>query len=352
MHLRLPQWLIKYKILHVFSWMLVAFIAMFISYDVHSSMLSQWIAYLVITAAAIPVCYYIVYTLTPRYLYQKRVGLYIIYLLLLAALNAIITYLLALVTYHLLTGLPVFPSIFYFFTLLFEMLLIDIILISISCIIKIISDRFFMEQQLLEIEKEKVSTELNFLRSQVNPHFLFNVLNTIYFQIENTNINARQSVEKLSEMLRYQLYECTTDKIQIHKELQYIENYVAIQTLRMERDFDIQLYIDHQMNDFLIAPLLILPIVENSFKHVSNFKESGKNSIHLTIKNPDNHILYIEAVNTYDQSFHQKHLLQTGGLGVQNLKRRLELLYPCKYELTIDKDENLYKTTLKLQYDD
>ena len=352
MHLRIPRWLIKYKILHVIAWMLISFIAMFISYDVHSSMLSQWIGYLVITGVAMPVCYYIVFTLTPRYLYQKRIGVYTVYILLLAAINAVLTYIVALFTYHVMTGLPVFPSFFYFFTVLFEIFLIDIILISISCIIKIISDRFFMEQQLHEIEKEKVNTELNFLRSQVNPHFLFNVLNTIYFQIENTNINARQSVEKLSEMLRYQLYECTSDKIQIHRELQYIENYVAIQTLRMEKDFDIRLSIDHQMESFLIAPLLILPIVENSFKHVSNYKENTKNSIQLTIKNMDKNILYIEAVNTYDQSFHQQHLLQTGGLGVQNLKRRLELLYPGKYELIIDRDDNIYKTTLKLQYDD
>src|SRR6202012_4620037 len=140
-------------------------------------------------------------------------------------------------------------------------------------IIKIIADRYFMEQRLLEIEKEKVSTELNFLRSQVNPHFLFNVMNTIYFQIEKTNTDARLSIEKFSEMLRYQLYECTTDKIQIQKELLYIQNYVSIQTLRMEKGSDINLFIDTEMENFLIAPLLILPIVENAFKHVSNFKD-------------------------------------------------------------------------------
>ena len=209
-----------------------------------------------------------------------------------------------------------------------------------------------MEQQMLQIEKEKVSTELNFLRSQVNPHFLFNVMNTIYFQIDKTNTEARLSVEKLSEMLRYQLYECTSDKIEIYKELHYIKNYVAIQTLRMEKDSDIRLIIDHDMENFLIAPLLILPIVENAFKHVSNFKEPGRNKIYLTVKKQDKFTLLMEAENTYDQSIVQKHLLQTGGLGIQNLKRRLELLYPDKYELNINKGENIFNTTLKLQYND
>jgi len=102
--------------------------------------------------------------------------------------------------------------------------------------LKILIDRFRIEKRLHEVEKEKITTELNFLRSQINPHFLFNVINTIYFQIDKRNAEARASVEKLSEMLRYQLYECTTDKIEIKKEVDYIKNYVAVQTLRMEKN--------------------------------------------------------------------------------------------------------------------
>jgi LytS/YehU family sensor histidine kinase len=177
-------------------------------------------------------------------------------------------------------------------------------------------------------------------------------MNTIYFQIDKGNLDARISVEKLSEMLRYQLYECTSDKIQIHKELLYIQNYFTIQSLRMEKESDIRLFIDHNMDDFLIAPLLILPIVENAFKHVSNFKEPGKNKIHLTIHKNDKDTFMVEAVNTYDQWDGQKHLLQSGGLGIQNLQRRLELLYPGRHELNINKEEDTYHTFLKLQYND
>jgi two-component system LytT family sensor kinase len=217
---------------------------------------------------------------------------------------------------------------------------------------KILIDRFRIEKKLFEVEKEKVNTELSFLRSQINPHFLFNVMNTVYFQIDKTNVEARLSIEKFSEMLRYQLYECTTDKIEIQKELQYIKNYVDIQTLRMEEDSDIRLSIDQEMGNFMIAPLLILPIVENAFKHVSNFKEPGKNKIHLTLKKQDNRTFLIEVINTYDPSNIQNHLIRTGGLGIQNLKRRLELLYPDRYKLEINKEEITYQTVLKLQYDD
>jgi LytS/YehU family sensor histidine kinase len=106
------------------------------------------------------------------------------------------------------------------------------------------------------------------------------------------------------------------------------------------------------MKNFLIAPLLILPIVENAFKHVSNFKEPGKNKIHLSVKSPEKNIFLVEAVNTYDLSNGQKHLLQSGGLGITNLQRRLELLYPGRHELNINKESNTFQTILKLQYDD
>ncbi len=218
--------------------------------------------------------------------------------------------------------------------------------------LKIMIDSFRLRRQLYEVEKEKVSTELNFLRSQMNPHFLFNVINTIYFQIDKRNTDARATVEKLSEMLRYQLYECTSDKIEIKKELDYIKNYVAVQTLRMEKGLDIQLHIDEKIGSFKIAPLLILPIVENAFKHVSNFKDPESNKIYINLARSDQNFFMVETLNSYDKANEANFLLQSGGLGVQNLKRRLELLYPNRHELTVNHDENLYRTILKIKYYD
>jgi two-component system LytT family sensor kinase len=345
------RWFNKYTLYYVLTWMVASFIIMLIDYNQRTPWIPQWIGHMAITGSALPVCYYTAKVLTPRYLYLRKIRAFIGYFLVLAALNAIGTFLFILFIYQLLTGIHVFVSMLRLTSLFFETLLINISLIAISCMIKIITDLYFMEQRLLEIEKEKISTELNFLRSQVNPHFLFNVMNTIYFQIDKANADARLSIEKFSEMLRYQLYECTTDKIPIQKELHYIKNYVAIQTLRMEEGSDISLAIA-EMEDFMIAPLLILPIVENAFKHVSNYKEAGKNMIHFTVKNEDKNVFLIEAINTYDQLEGQKHLMQTGGLGIQNLQRRLELLYPGRHELSIAKSADTYRITLKLLYDD
>lgn len=349
----LKQWLIKYKFLHIGMWSLVMAFSFFTYYTTTTSIFSQAAnAFTVNAVEAIPF-YFAAYVMVPRLLYKRKFVAFIIsfiFLIVVMGLTALfVTRIVDHLTTHAKTIIPDWktlgPSV--------NLFIWNTVLAAFGASsLKILSDRFRLEKRLGIVEKEKINAELSFLRSQINPHFLFNVMNTIYFQIEKTNTDARLSVEKFSEMLRYQLYECTTDRIQINRELLYIENYVAIQTLRMEKGSDIVLLIDHEMENFMIAPLLILPIVENAFKHVSNFKEANKNRIHLTVKKHDRNILLMEAINTYDQSNGQKHLLQTGGLGIQNLQRRLELLYPGKHELNINKAGDTFQTTLKLQYDD
>jgi LytS/YehU family sensor histidine kinase len=351
--MQVTQWLLKYKFQHIMMWTLVMAFSFLTYYNPALSTFSQIANAVTVTALESIPFYFSAYYLVPRLLYKRRFTAFILAFIVTVISSGLVTLFITRIVDHLTTHAKTIipdwkvmgPSV--------NLFIWDSIL---SCFgastLKILSDRFRLEKRLGEVEKEQIKTELSFLRSQINPHFLFNVMNTIYFQIEKSNTDARLLVEKFSEMLRYQLYECTTDKIQIQKELLYIQNYVAIQTLRMEKDSDIRLLIDQEMEDFSIAPLLILPIVENAFKHVSNFKEASKNKIHLTIKKEDKGMLLMEAINTYDQSHVQKYLYQTGGLGIQNLKRRLELLYPGKHELKISKEDSIFQTTLKLQYDD
>ena len=162
MNYSLLQWLVKYRVFYIIGWLIISFALLFISYDRETTLLSQWIGYAVITAAAYPPCRYTVNTLIPRYLYRRKVGRFILYLLLVATVNGVFTYFLAGYVYHLLTGKPVIKTIFYFTEIFSGIWFINIVLISVNSFIKIIADRYFMEQQMLEIEKEKVSTELNF----------------------------------------------------------------------------------------------------------------------------------------------------------------------------------------------
>ncbi len=333
-------------------WIILTLFLLYIIYDPQTPFLQQFIATLVVTGLTALPAYFSSKVFVPRLLYRKLIGKFIGVLLLAAFVNTVLTYFLAGAFYYELSGKSIFRNIVFIQFLFSFFFIINCIVITVSSAIRIIVDRFNMEQQLQEAESEKVRTELAFLRAQINPHFLFNVLNTIYFQIQKENSEARNSVEKLSEMLRYQLYECTTDMIDISRELAYIENYVAVQKLRMEAGTNLQLKLPGDIGSFKIAPLLILPLVENAFKHLSNFKDPTQNKLHITIYKEKDSQFVVDVVNTYNPLDNTKQSGSSTGLGLKNLDRRLALLYPGKHSITRKRYETTYETTLKIQYDD
>jgi len=335
-----------------FLWIILTFFLFYFIYDAHAPFLQQFIATLVVTGFTALPAYYSSKVLVPRLLYQKKIRKFIGALLLVAFANTVLTYIIAGALYFELSGKSIFASIAFIRFLFAFFLIINCIAIVMSSAIQIIIDRFGMEQQLHEVESEKVNTELAFLRAQINPHFLFNVLNTIYFQIHKENIEARNSVEKLSEMLRYQLYECTTDLIDISRELAYIENYVAVQQLRMEAGTDLQMKLPVNTGSFKIAPLLILPLVENAFKHISNFKDPSQNKLYIAINIEQDSHFVVHVQNTYNSLDRTEQLQSSNGLGLKNLERRLALLYPGKHSISRKRNENTYETTLSIQYGD
>jgi two-component system, LytTR family, sensor kinase len=333
-------------------WFILTFFLLFIIYDEDAPFLQQTLATFLVTGfTAIP-AFLSTKILVPRFLYRKAIKKFIAALLLIAIANTILTYLIAGAFYYEMSGKSIFRSASVIQMLSFSFFVINCIVITVSSAIQIIIDHFGMEQQLYKVEREKVTTELAFLRMQINPHFLFNVLNTIYFQIQKENSEARSSVEKLSEMLRYQLYECTTDMIDISKELAYIENYVAVQQLRMEAGTDLQMKLPGDIGSFKIAPLLILPLVENAFKHISNFKNASHNKLYITIYTEQDSQFVVNVINTYNSLDNSQQIQNSSGLGLQNLERRLTLLYPGKHSLTKKRNEDTYETTLKIQYYD
>jgi len=349
---KIIAWIHKYKVLHILMWSFAMTFSFVTYYNPARTVFSQVVNVLCSTGLNAPPFYICGYVLVPKLLYKRKFTLFVVLffgiILVFGPLSLFVTRLFDHITNHDKQIIPRWttlgPSL--------NLFIWDTALAAFGASsYKILFDRFRLERKLQIVEKEKITTELSFLRSQINPHFLFNIMNTIYFQINKTNTEARASVEKFSEMLRYQLYECTTDKILIDKELNYIKNYIGIQTLRMEKGSDVKLIIDDKIENFSIAPFLILPLVENAFKHVSNFKDASKNMIHIELRIDDDRIFVAEAINSYEHELNGKHLLQSGGLGVQNLKRRLELLYPEKHELNIYNTGNMYQTILKLQYD-
>jgi two-component system, LytTR family, sensor kinase len=201
-------------------------------------------------------------------------------------------------------------------------------------------------QQLLElVEKERVKNELDYLKAQINPHALFNSLNTIYGHIDKSNQVARNVLLQFSGLLRYQLYDCGVEKVNLEEEIEYIQNYIAFQRLRKDEQLMISLQIEINEAGLKIAPLLLIVLIENAFKFVSNFSDK-ENKICIKIYTKDN-ILHSSFMNT-------KELPQAGtrkdsnGIGLRNLKRRLELLYNDKFEFTIATGDVFYETHLNI----
>jgi len=191
-------------------------------------------------------------------------------------------------------------------------------------------------QSALQIEHQK--TELALLRSQINPHFLFNILNNIYTLVYQKSDQALKAMEKLSGLLRYTLYE-PQDWVPLQKEWEYVNDFIALQKIRYPHPIDLQLSYDQHLDLNLIPPFILIPFVENAFKH-ANLKDYP---IVIMIKAADKTIL-IEIQNHIGQ--HEKD--GTGGIGLKNVRRRLELLYGLKHNLEIRQENEIFSVNLSL----
>ena len=197
-------------------------------------------------------------------------------------------------------------------------------------------------RSIIRLKHEKAKTELLHLKSQVNPHFFFNTLNNLYGLMEKDS-KERQMVLKLSDMMRYSIYEGQKDWVTLKDELAYLQNYIELQEIRYHKKSDIQF--NHQIEhlDSKIMPLLFIILVENAFKHgLENLENEAY--IHLNL------IANKREVNFYiENNFDQQETSLEGGIGLKNLNRRLALVYPNKHSLTFDVNDTIYKAKLTLK---
>jgi len=286
--------------------------------------------------------YAIVYFIIPKYLHQKKYGSFILITGGLIALSAWLRAMVAVqMNLHLFHTSPI-PR----FSTLYLNSIINIFLwVLLITMVKMIIDRIQTQQQLEILEKGRIKNELDYLKAQINPHALFNSLNTIYGNIDKSNQVARNILLQFSELLRFQLYDCGADKVSLEKEFDYIKNYIAFQRLRKDEKLVINFQIENIETGLKIAPLLLVVLIENAFKFVSNFSDK-ENKIIIKIFTKEN-ILDSSFINT--KELQQATIpANSNGIGIVNLKRRLELLYPKKYELTTNIENNLYETNLMI----
>ncbi|MCR8561200.1 histidine kinase [Mucilaginibacter sp. BJC16-A38] len=198
----------------------------------------------------------------------------------------------------------------------------------------------------LILDKQQKENELRHLKAQLNPHFLFNTLNNLYGLSVVESKKLPGLMLKLSELLRYSLYDTNQNYVAVSKELDYISNYVELERIRLSEKTDITLDISGDYNDHYIAPLLLIIFVENAFKHFSASKgQTAFVHIHIDIKN--NH-LKLKVQNSVDPEYTPVKNKSRGGLGLNNVKQRLDLIYPQQHQLTIAKENNCFQVNLEI----
>ena len=210
--------------------------------------------------------------------------------------------------------------------------------------------RALVEQKMLveKIRNDQLHTELKFLKAQYHPHFLFNALNTIYFQMDEDVAAAKRSVEKFSELLRYQLYD-QQQTVPVSQEIGYLENFILLQKTRSSEKLRLETHFDRRLDGQQVYPLLFLPLVENAFKYVGG-------DYHLQIAadvNEEQHRLEFKVTNAIPATIPIPTTIPVkaeSGIGLENLRRRLELLYPGKHTFTASAKNGVYTAELTLQY--
>jgi len=215
---------------------------------------------------------------------------------------------------------------------------------SMGCLFRFFIDWFKKKNEVLVLEKENVASRFGLLRSQINPHFLFNTLHNIDALIYENQDKASQSLVKLSDIMRYMLTEAKSGTVELQKELEHLENYLSLEKLRLINNDFLKLDVLGAANDLKIVPMLMIPFVENAFKH--SVESDIENGIILRIRIA-NGMFYFDCENKYGSSNIDKD--KNHGIGLETVKKRLELNYPQKHQLKIDSTDATFTVNLELK---
>ncbi|HNU88946.1 MAG TPA: histidine kinase [Ferruginibacter sp.] len=330
---------IRYKLHHLFFWMLVFGLWYFLRYEDYALETTAFKVTLIKVSDLALMVYLTNYLLIPQLLYKKR------YLLFGAAFFCMIM-ISSFIKMNILGHVTNNPSLLNLSgnwkARIYDNVIPHFFLVLSGAAFKLMMDYTRMQQRMVEMAKEKAEAELNFLKSQINPHFLFNSLNSVYFLIDKNNADARGALHKFSTMLRYQLYEMNGDKVPVEKEIAYLKDYIDLQKLRKDEHYAVTFNYAPEVQGFSIEPLLLIPFVENAFKHISHHKNQ-LNFIKLEIgmKNGNFHFTLENSKGEIEKPGSEH-----SGIGLTNVKRRLDLLYPQKHQLKITNGINAFTVDL------
>jgi len=283
------------------------------------------------------------YVLIPKLLYKKH---YFLFGILFLALVILSSWLKMYFEGQLMHNPRIFDLSYNLKGRIYDNMIPHLLLVSTGAAFKLLLDYARAQRRMGEMAKANAEAELNFLKSQINPHFVFNSLNAVYFLIDKENSKARDSLHTFSEMLRYQLYDCNGDTTAIEKELAYLHDYIEVQKLRRDSNTAIEFSVSGELSGFSIAPLLLIPFVENAFKHLSHYSNK-LDIVYIKLERNGQQLLFT-VHNSTETNTRQPGMIRQGGIGLKNVRRRLELLYPGKHTLSVEPGIDTFTVQLKL----
>ncbi len=341
------EWLTSRFVYHAVFWILFGGGLLYIDFNqniVDSTLhtLSTQLINLIFFAIII---YFNLLYLVPNYFKWNKLSHY---LMLLVLFVIIITPIKMMVLYLKLHDFPVRQAIL--IEDKWNVFYMNLIVAGFSTIFKIISDWARHQREKNELGTRAMQSELNFLRTQINPHFLFNTLNNLYALTLKKSDKAPEIVIKLSEMMRYMLYECNEKEVPLVKEVNYIRNYLELEKIRQIKQIDIQLKVNGMVMNQRIAPLMFIPFIENSFKHgLGNHTSEGFIHILLDVKSDSVHL---NVSNSKPPTLPVREVKRSGGIGLVNVRRRLDLIYPKHHKLVVSDNPNTYEVDLTIDLGD
>jgi hypothetical protein len=326
---------------HALVWMLLLVIPYISTDQVFNTLdptsdMKYLILCVVLSIVLLIIFYFNYFFLIPRYLFAQRYWLYSFLLLL--AITVVFVFAGTLFS---VSGFP--PSTLVPANPIVEKIMPVIIINVISLwLLSIVSSILWMVyNRLKQTESEKLSAQIASLKSQINPHFLFNTLNNIYATAIDTSPKAADMVDKLSEMMRYTMKDIQQDFVLLEDEINYISNFIELQKIRLDRSVKLEYYIMEEVPPLRIAPMLLIPFIENAFKHGVNSEQKSRIKIEIAINKSE---LQFSVVNNKVNV--QRDISERSGLGIENTKHRLELIYPSKHLLVINDTEKEFFVSL------
>lgn len=281
------------------------------------------------------------FLLLPAFLKNRKLGRYLLQFIILFSI--IMAVRLALGRY-LFEGFTGRTGYFYTTRYAIQVVTTNLFIVIFLAMIRFAVDWFEFEARQKTVENQRLMAELNFLKAQINPHFLFNTLNNLYYLAYTKSPNTTEIIAKLSQMMRYMIYDSNHELVPLSKEIEYMENYISLERLRLNDQIPITFSVEGgNPQDFLIAPLIFITFLENAFKHgVSNNHPGSWVKANIAIRGKE----CVYQVENSKIPTPKPEAEQKSGIGIQNVRRRLELSYPGKHKLTVEDMKDRYSVQL------